>query len=163
MEKLKALFKSFYYAASGVAATVKTERNMRIHLVCATYMFSILLLTDWFSLDKSDWCALILASALVLSGEIVNTAIENAVNLVTTEYSEFAKKAKDAGSGAVLVNAVFAVIIGLVVLLQPKAFRQMHLYFSANPLMLLLFALSIVPATLFIFFGIPGRHNKKNK
>lgn len=163
MEKLKALFKSFFYAARGIVSTIRTERNMRIHLVCVTYMFSILLLTDWFRLERSDWCALIIASALVLSGEVVNTAIENAVNLSTTEYNEFAKKAKDAGSGAVLINAVFAVIVGLVVLLQPEAFKAMYLYFCENPLMLLLFALSIAPATLFIFFGIPVRQNKKNQ
>lgn len=161
MKKLTALFKSFFYAARGIVSTVKTERNMRIHLVCVIYMFTILLTTDWFILERSDWCALIIASALVLSGEIVNTAIENAVNLATSEYSEYAKRAKDAGSGAVLVNAVFAVIIGLVVLLQPQAFKDMYFYFAEKPVMFLLFALSIVPATLFIFFGLPGRKNKK--
>ena len=161
MKKLSALFKSFYYAARGIVSTVRTERNMRIHLVCVIYMFSILLLTDWFTLTKGDWCALLLASALVLSGEVVNTAIENAVNLATSGYHELAKKAKDAGSGAVLLNAVFAVIIGLVVLLQPPAFRQMYLYFYENPLMLVLFVLSVVVATLFIFYGIPTEKNKK--
>lgn len=134
---------------------------MRIHLVCVVYMFSILLSTDWFTLAKSDWCVLLLASALVLSGEIINTAIENAVNLETREYNELAKKAKDAGSGAVLVNAVFAVIVGLVVLLQPQAFRQMYHYFVDNPLMFALFVLSIIPATLFIFYGFPSRKRKK--
>ena len=161
MKKLAALFKSFFYAARGIVSTVKTERNMRIHLVCVIYMFTILLSTDWFVLERSDWCALIIASALVLSGEIVNTAIENAVNLATSEYSEFAKRAKDAGSGAVLLNAVFAVIIGLVVLLQPQAFKNMYFYFAENPFMFLLFVFSIVPATLFIFFGFPERKNKK--
>ena len=161
MKKLTALFKSFFYAARGIVSTVKTERNMRIHLVCVIYMFTILLSTDWFVLERSDWCALIIASALVLSGEIVNTAIENAVNLATSEYNEFAKKAKDAGSGAVLLNAVFAVIIGLVVLLQPQAFKNMYFYFAENPFMFLLFVFSIVPATLFIFFGFPERKNKK--
>ena len=161
MKKLAALFKSFFYAARGIVSTVMTERNMRIHLVCVIYMFTILLSTDWFILERSDWCALILASALVLSGEVVNTAIENAVNLATHEYNELAKKAKDAGSGAVLINAVFAVIVGLVVLLQPQAFRQMYHYFADNPLMFALFVLSIVPATLFIFFGIPTVKKKQ--
>ncbi|MGN1195771.1 MAG: diacylglycerol kinase family protein [Acutalibacteraceae bacterium] len=161
MKKLSALFKRFFYAARGIVSTVKTERNMRIHLVCVIYMLSILILTDWFKLEKSDWCALLLASALVLSGEIVNTAIENAVNLETKEYNELAKKAKDAGSGAVLVNAVFAVIVGLVVLLQPQAFQQMYHYFAEKPLMFVLFVLSIVPATAFIFLGLPYGKKKK--
>lgn len=157
MKHYKDLFKSFYYAFRGIVSTVITERNMRIHLTCVIYMFSILLLTDWFTLTRGDWCALLIASAMVISGEIVNTAVENAVNLVTKEYNELAKKAKDAASGAVLVEAFFAVLIGLVVLLQPDAFRAMGAYFTEHPLALAVFILSIIPATLFIFFGIPRK------
>lgn len=155
MKHYRDLFKGFFYAFRGVFSTVKTERNMRIHITCIIYMLSILLSTDWFVLSKGDWCALIFACALVLSGEVVNTAIENTVNMVTKEYNEYAKKAKDAASGAVLINAIFAVIIGLVVLLQPQAFKAMFEYFTQNPMMLALFVLSIILATLFIFFGIP--------
>lgn len=130
---------------------------MRIHITCIIYMFSFLLLTDWFVISKGEWCAILLACALVLSGEVINTAIENTVDMVTDEYNEFAKKAKDAASGAVLINAVFAVIVGLVVLLQPQAFREMFAYFGENTLMFALFVLSIIPATLFIFFGLPKK------
>lgn len=152
------LFKSFYYAFCGICSTVLHERNMRIHLTCVAYMLGFLLLTDWFTLTAAQWAVLLLACALVLSGELFNTAIENAVNMVTQEYNAFAKKAKDAASGAVLVQAIFAVAVGLVILYQPQAFKAMFSYFSENPLMFALFVLSIVPATLFIFFGF-----KKNK
>ena len=128
---------------------------MRIHLTCVVYMLGFLLLGDFFVLTKWDWCALLLACALVLSGEVVNTAIENVVDMYTSEYNEYAKKAKDAASGAVLINAIFAVVIGLVVLLQPDAFKAMYTYFSGNLAMLAVLVLSIIPATLFIFFGFP--------
>ena len=68
-------------------------------------MFGFLLLGDFFTLTKGDWCALLIACALVLSGEVINTAIENVVDMVTKDYNEYAKKAKDAASGAVLINA----------------------------------------------------------
>lgn len=161
MDNYIKLFKSFFYAFSGIVSTIKTERNMRIHLTCVIYMLGFLLLGDFFVLTKWDWCALLIACALVISGEIINTAVENVVDMVTKEYNEYAKKAKDAASGAVLVNAIFAVIIGVVVLFQPQAFKAMYTYFSNNPLTFVLFVLSIIPATLFIFFGLPFTESKK--
>lgn len=160
MEHYLKLFKSFFYAGRGIISTVLTERNMRIHLMCITYMFGFLVIGDFFVLTKGDWCALLLASALVLSGEVINTAIESVVNMFTKDYNEYAKLAKDAGSGAVLINAVFAVLVGLVVLLQPEAFKAMFVYFKENPLMFAVLVLSIIPATLFIFFGIPVKRKK---
>lgn len=124
-------------------------------------MFSILGLTDWFVLSRTDWAVLAVASALVIGAELVNTAIENAVDLETKEYNEYAKRAKDAASGAVLVCAIGAVMAGLFILLQPQAFSLMADYFSSKPLMFALFALSIVPATLFIFFGFGKSKDKK--
>lgn len=160
MDNYIKLFKSFFYAFRGIISTVNTERNMRIHITCIIYMFGFLLLGDFFTLTKGDWCALLIACALVLSGEVINTAIENVVDMVTKDYNEYAKKAKDAASGAVLINAIFAVIIGLVVLLQPDAFKAMFAYFKENIMMLALLVLSIIPATLFIFFGIPFKKKK---
>ena len=124
-------------------------------------MFSILGLTDWFVLSRTDWAVLAVASALVIGAELVNTAIENAVDLETKEYNEYAKRAKDAASGAVLVCAIGAVAAGLFILLQPQAFSLMADYFSSKPLMFVLFALSIVPATLFIFFGFGKSKDKQ--
>lgn len=160
MDNYKKLFKSFFYAFRGVLSTIKTERNMRIHLTCLVYMFLILSLTDWFVLSRTDWAVLAVTSALVIGAELFNTAVENAVDLQTKEYNEYAKKAKDAASGAVLVCAIGAVAAGLFILLQPEAFSKMFEYFRSKPLMFALFALSIVPATLFIFFG-GGRAKEK--
>lgn len=160
MEHYLKLFKSFSYAFNGIIHTVKTERNMRIHITCLVYMFSILLLTDWFTLTRAEWAILVIACGTVIGGEIVNTAIENAVNLASEEKTEYGKIAKDAAAGAVLTSAIFAVVTGIIILFQPEAFRKMFEYFSNNILMLIIFILSIVPATLFIFFGFP---NKKGK
>ena len=161
MEHYKKLFMSFVYAFKGIFRTIANERNLRIHIICVVYMVSILLFTDWFTLSRTDWAVLMLACGSVIGGEIVNTAIENAVNLAREEYTEYGKIAKDAAAGAVLISAIFAVIVGIIILLQPEAFRAMYDYFRSNIPMLILFALSIIPATLFIFFGIPTKKGKK--
>ncbi len=118
-------------------------------------MFAILIFTDWFVLSRADWAALIIASGTVIAGELFNTAIENAVNLASEEYSEYAKRAKDAAAGAVLISAIFAVITGLVIMLQPDAFVSMYLFFKENIGMLCLLIASLIPTTLFIFLGFP--------
>ena len=152
---------SFGYAFKGIFRTIANERNLRIHLTCVVYMVSILIFTDWFTLSRTDWAILMLACSGVIGGEIVNTAIENAVNLASKEYTEYGKIAKDAAAGAVLVSAVFAVIVGIIILFQPEAFKAMYEYFSGNLPMLGLLVLSIIPATLFIFFGFPTKKGKK--
>ena len=153
------LFKSFGYAFQGVWTVIRAERNFRIHLTCIGYMLGFLLLTDWFVLSRTDWAMLLLASALVLCLEIVNTAVESTVDLATQERHPLAKRAKDAAAGAVLVAAIVAVLVGLVILLQPAAFRAMFAYFSSHLWALALFVLSIVPASLFIFLGFgKGKH-----
>lgn len=155
MDHYKKLFMSFVYAFRGIFRTVANERNLRIHITCVIYMISILLFTDWFVLSRTDWAILVACCGLVIGGEIVNTAIENAVNLASKEYTEYGKIAKDAAAGAVLTSAITAVIVGFIILFQPEAFKAMYEYFRENVGMLIVLVLSIIPATLFIFFGIP--------
>ena len=161
MDEIKRLLKSFTYAASGVLHCIKSERNLRIHLTFITYMFSILLSTDWFVLSRTDYAVLAVVSALVVSAEIINTAVENAVNLASEEHSEYGRIAKDAAAGAVLAAAIFAVITGLVIMLQPAAFRAMFAYFASKPFMLLLLLVSLILAFIFIFWGNPFSKGKK--
>ena len=161
MEHYNKLFMSFVYAFRGIFRTIANERNLRIHITCVVYMVSILLFTDWFTLSRTDWAILMVCCGTVIAGEIVNTAIENAVNLASEEYTEYGKISKDAAAGAVLISAVTAVIVGVIILFQPEAFKAMYEYFRENPLMLVALAVSIIPATLFIFFGIPTKTKGK--
>ena len=160
MNEYLKLFKSFTYAFKGIGYVIRHERNFRIHLCCLTYMFSILTLTDWFTLSRTDFAVLILASSSVLAMEIVNTAVENAVNLASEKYTEFGRIAKDTAAGAVLLSAIFAVLTGIAVLFQVEAFISMFNYFMSNPLMLAILILSIIPASLFIFWGNPFSKRK---
>lgn len=161
MNNIIKLIKSFGYAFTGIFSTIKNERNMRIHLSLLTYMLCFLIFGKWFVLSKTQWCIILICSSIVISGELINTAIENTVDLCTEQFSPFAKKAKDAASGAVLVSAIFSVIVGIIILYQPEAFKAMFQYFSQTPIAVIALVLSFIPTFWFVFFF--GNSGKKQK
>ncbi|MBD8028318.1 diacylglycerol kinase family protein [Ureibacillus sp. Re31] len=111
------LIKSFGYALFGIRTSLN-EQNMRIHLFSAIIVVIAGALTG---ISITEWLILIIAMALVIGAEMMNTAIEAVVNLASPEYHPLAKQAKDVAAGAVLVFAVASVIIGLLIFL-PKWF-----------------------------------------
>lgn len=163
MEEFKKLLLSFRYAGAGIVNTVLGERNMRIHLVCMIYMYSFLILTDWFTLSREDWALIFIANAIVMMGELINTAVEKTVDLVTSEKKPLAKMAKDAAAGAVLVGAIFAVCVGLAVLLQKDAFIALYGYFSTHIISLIIFIISFIVSVVFMFKGLPFIKKKEEK
>ena len=91
---------------------LKTQPNARLHLVAT---FGALALGIAFQITFSEWVALSLAMALVWIAESINTAIEFLADEITLERRDLIGKAKDVGAFAVLVSAIFAVIIGFFV------------------------------------------------
>jgi rRNA maturation RNase YbeY len=110
--KNSSLIQSFGWAIEGIVATVRSERNMKIHLVIA-----VLVVIAGFvvKLNISTWAIIIICIALVFAGEMTNTAIENLVDLASPELHPKAKLAKDISAGMVLVLAIGSVAIGLIV------------------------------------------------
>ncbi len=163
---MKSLVKSFGYAFRGIYQALKYERNMRIHFVCMIYMYSFLFIYDFFEVTRTQLAIIFLANAAVVAAELINTAVERTVDLASEKRTENGKIAKDTAAGAVLVCAIFAVAMGIAVLGQPKAFEAMFSYYRENPVMLAVFVLSIIPATVFIFKGFSkgsSNDNSKNK
>ena len=115
----KGRIRSFMYAISGIAATVKSERNMRIHLAAAV---TVVLLGAWLGLDGREWAEIVICCALVMSLECLNTAVEAVVDLASPNIHPLAKKAKDCAAGAVLVAAIGAAIVGCIIFL-PKLYE----------------------------------------
>lgn len=116
-DETKLIF-SFKYAFEGIITTIKEERNMFIHFLIAI----IVVITGiYVRLSLNEWFICLLLFALVFSLELINTAIENTVDLVATKKNKKAKIAKDAAAGAVLIAAIFASIIGIIIFL-PKFF-----------------------------------------
>lgn len=163
MEKIKGLLLSFKYAFCGIWTAIKNERNMRIHTVCMIYMYSFLCFTDWFVLTRQDWALIFIANAIVMMSELVNTAVESVVDLVTSEKKPLAKIAKDTAAGAVLIGAIFAVCVGISVLGQKEAFIKLYDYFSTHIFSLVIFIISFILASVFMLKGFPKKKGKEDK
>ncbi|MGD8189036.1 diacylglycerol kinase family protein [Brevibacillus ginsengisoli] len=116
MKEWLRLIRSFRFAWSGIVYTFRTQRNMQIH---GWVTFIVLLLSWWLKIPRGDVLLVLFCISLVLSLELVNTAIETVVDLVTSEWQEKAKISKDVAAGAVLMSVVFAVIIGCCVFAKP--------------------------------------------
>ena len=104
--------RSFGYAFEGIRTGILKERNMKIHCL------AVILVTaagTFLGLSAVEWCICLLLFALVISLELVNTAVEAVVDLVTEERKPLAKIAKDTAAGAVLFDSLAAVIIGCII------------------------------------------------
>jgi diacylglycerol kinase (ATP) len=106
------VFESFNYAIEGVVHVLRTQRNMRIHFAIA---IAVLAVGVAVGVSKFELIALLLAIAFVLIAEMINTAIEGAIDVATTSFDPMAKLAKDIAAGAVLIASVNAVAIGYLV------------------------------------------------
>ena len=109
---MKKLLKSFKYAFDGIYTGIKEEQNMKIHI---TIMILVIIFGIMLKISKIEWIICIILFGFVISMELINTAIENTVDLVTKEKNEHAKIAKDVAAGAVLVSAIASAIIGLII------------------------------------------------
>lgn len=113
---MRKFFKSFSYAAAGIFHAMKMERNFKVHLLVAIL---VLVMGMFVELSIVQWFIIIILIGVVLALELVNTALERIVDLVTEEYHPLAKQAKDAAAGAVLVFAIASAVIGLLIFI-PK-------------------------------------------
>ena len=114
--KNKKLINSFKFAFKGIGSSIRSERNMKIHF---TMMILVVLAGIILNISMWEWITCFILFGLVISLEMVNTAIEIVVDLVSPTFNERAGRAKDIAAGAVLVNAIVAFIIGLIIFL-PK-------------------------------------------
>ena len=119
---------------------------MRVHLVCMIYMYSYLLIYDFFEVSRTQFAIIFIANAIVVMGELFNTAIEAVVDMAEEKFSEkynrLAKISKDTAAGAVLVGAMFA-------------------YYAEKPYMIAVLIASLVLSFTFIFTGF--NFKKKDK
>lgn len=114
--KNKSIWDSFQNARAGIRYATKTQRNIRIHSAAAV----IVIVLSWLlEVGKYDFLFIISAISLVLTAEMVNTAIEKTVDLFMSTYHPLAKIAKNVAAGAVLVAAINAIIVGILILGVP--------------------------------------------
>lgn len=116
LEKIKKFLMGFKYAFCGIFTAIKSERNLKVHLFM---MIAVIIAGIYFNISRLEWFICIILFAIVIAGELFNTAIETIVDMVSPEKNDLAKKAKDVSAGAVLILAIGSAIIGLMIFI-PK-------------------------------------------
>lgn len=144
--EIKRFGRGFIYAWNGIRAAILEERNFRFHLCASCYAFAASYLAE---LSRVEWALILLCISAVLGLELMNSAVERAVDKPDTTHWWSAGAAKDMAAGGVLFVALGALAVG-VCLLGP----QLPLIWGklvAAPWACILLLLSLVPAYLFIF------------
>ena len=112
LRRSPSIFESFNFAFEGIIHVLRTHRNMRVHFAVAVL---VLVAAVWVGVSKLELIALLLAIAFVFITEMINSALEQAIDVATTSFDPLAKLAKDVAAGAVLIATVNAVAIGYLV------------------------------------------------
>ena len=163
MRFFKSLLQSFYYAFRGLVKIICEERSFRIQLVAILYV-SIFAL--FYGLNGTQWAILWITFCLIPALEIVNTAIENTVDIKVREQNSNAKSAKDLAAAAVLFSSIITVIVA-VCLFSDKDKLINALRIAFTPPWIIIIVLTIFPAFIFIKGGKTDKHNqsdnKRNK
>ncbi len=108
----KRFLMSWKNSFDGWAYAYKNEQSMLIHAVCTILT---IILGIVFKIKFSEWAIMFIALGFILGMELINTAIEAVVDLVTLEIHPLAKIAKDCGSAATLTATLVAMVISLFV------------------------------------------------
>ena len=104
--------KHFIFALKGIWIALKEQRNLRLHVLAAV---AVVVAASYFRLEAWEWCVLVVAIGLVITAELINSAIESLVNLVSPDQHPLAGKVKDIAAGAVLISAICAAFLGGIV------------------------------------------------
>ena len=109
-KKNKTIFKSMSHAIRGVRDALIRERNLRVH-VCIGNL--ICYFAVFYGISTVEWAVLFAAVSMVIVSELLNSAVEKAVDTATKEFRTDAMHSKDFAAAATLVSAIFAVLIGI--------------------------------------------------
>ena len=113
---MKKLIHAFGVAFDGILCAFKEEYNIRIHTIAALI---VIVLGIWLEVSTTEWSLLLISIGMVVTAELLNTAVERLADSVTREKNPLIKQAKDIAAGGVLIAAIVALILGIFIFL-PK-------------------------------------------
>lgn len=148
--KIKKLIDSFNYAIEGVVYAVRTQRNMRIHMIAALL---VLTASFFYDMTKVELLIVLLTITSVITAELFNTAIEFTIDATTNYYHPLAKIAKNISAAAVLLTAINALAVGYIIFwqkLEDINFKVIKKIKSSDPYMIFLILFIVCIATLVI-------------
>jgi diacylglycerol kinase len=109
---MKEFFQSFAFALQGIWSAFADQRNLKVQLAVAIVVVAA---GFYVAITPFEWCIILLCIALVIGLELLNSAIESLVDLVTMERNPLAGKIKDIAAGAVLTVSIISLIIGVII------------------------------------------------
>lgn len=118
--------RSFGYALKGIRAAFRTEPHLRFHAVAAVVVVAC---STWAELSTEQWALVVLCIAVVFAAELVNTAVEKLVDLVSPQRNEQAGMIKDLAAGAVFIVSLAAAITGGLILV-PRVIHKIIVMFG---------------------------------
>ena len=121
--------KSFKYAFHGIFETIRTQRNMRVHLCFAFYVIIAGFVTH---ISAAEWAAVLICIGLVMALECLNTSIESLCDTVHPEKTEGIRITKDAAAGAVLCSALASAVVGGIVFFNEQKVTAALQFFKDN-------------------------------
>lgn len=159
--------KSFRYAFRGIIYCINNERNMRIHLSVALFVFAF---SFFFHLSRAEYAVLFLTFSAVISAELFNTVAEELCDMVAASFHPVVRIIKDMASGGVLVAAFFSVWVGICLFWKPAVFGGIARWFGGCLPMAAVTVLAFAAAIVFIVLGPTGirdylreRRSKNNR
>lgn len=137
------------YAIKGIKTGIKEERNVRIDIVAAVYVH---LFSLFYSFSVTQRVLLVIICFNVIAFELMNTAVERAVDKPDDMHYTQAGQAKDTAAGGVLVAAAGAAVAGVMLFWDIEVFRKIFTFFVSNPFWIIWLAASFVAAYKFITY-----------
>ncbi len=116
---VRARAQSFRYALRGIGIIFKTQHNAWLHGVSTVI---VVVLGFWLHISEVEWAVILLSVTSVLAAEAFNTAVEIDINLTSPDFHPFARDTKDVASGAVLITALGAALVGIVIFIPKVLF-----------------------------------------
>ncbi len=157
--KNKSFFKSVFHALRGFIDALYRERNLRVH-VC---IGNLICYFAWFyKISKAEWAILLITIGFVIACELLNSAVEKAVDTATRQYRLDAMHAKDFAAAATLTSAVFAVLVGIVLFGNiPGIIKALVSIFTNMPAIIVLCVLLVIDAKILLFNYKISKHRRK--
>ena len=141
--------KSIGYAIKGIVVGIKEERNVRIDIVAAFY---VLMFSQFYNFSLTQRVILVVICFNVLAFELMNTAVERAVDKPDEEHYMQAGAAKDTAAGGVLLAAIGAAVAGFMMFWNVEVFKEMFVFFKTNPFMVICFLVTVFASYKFITY-----------
>ncbi len=169
MRENRSLIQSFNDAITGIIYVLRSQRNMRIHFIIAGVVLVASLL---LGVSRLELIAILFAVSLVMVAELLNTAVESAIDVVTTTFDPLARHAKHVAAAAVLVASFNAILLGYLIFFKRinpfslqilEAFRKSPIHLTLVGLLLVILVVISSKAWLgqrsFLRGGWPSGHS----